>query len=374
MRFVFWQNCISPLQMPYISELRLLSGIEKVTVIVEKDIDRTRADLGWEISKSSNNTNVIVSPGDNEIETIIKENTEDSWHFFSGIRGFKMVFNAFQISLKYNVRRCLITEGPFTYAFGVNWGKPLWLHWLRYKIQDRRYLHYIDIVFAIGEKAELFFKSINPAWKVVPFTYCTKQQSFIDCTPSGELKICFVGALSERKSVITLLKSICRIEKDKISASICGVGPEFENLDCFARKHRMSNIEFMGAVKNNILPSILAKHDILVLPSIHDGWGAVVNEALQQGLYVICSDACGAKELLRDKRRGLVFKSGSVNELRSHLTYCIENLENIRNTRKYRYEWAAKHISGETISRYMFDVLNGEDVIVPWLQDDENTL
>lgn len=374
MKLVFWQNCISPLQLPYISELSLLSGIEDVTVIVEKDIDRTRSDLGWEISKNSNKINVIVSPDYKDIETIIKENSEDSWHFFSGIRGFKMVFMAFQISLKYDVRRGLITECPFTYAFGVNWGKPLWLHWLRYKIQDRKYLPYIDIVFAIGKDAELFFKSINPSWEVVPFTYCTKQQSFIDYIPNGELKICFVGALSKRKSVITLIKSICRIKKEKISASICGVGPEFEDLDSFARKHYMSNIEFRGAIKNNILPSVLAEHDILVLPSIHDGWGAVVNEALQQGLYVICSNACGAKELLRDKRRGLVFKSGSVNELRSHLTYCVENIEDIRNTRRYRYEWAAKHINGKTISRYMINVLNGDEVTAPWLNENENTI
>lgn len=373
MRLVFWQNCISPLQMPYINELSLLSGIEKVTVVVEKSIDKQRSDLGWEISKISNNLKLIVSPDNNDIETLIKENTGNSWHFFSGIRGFKMVFKAFQISLKYNIRRGLITECPFTYAFGVNWGKPLWMHKLRYKIQDRIFLPYIDVVFAIGEKAELFFKSINPSWKVIPFTYCTKQQSFVDYTPKGELKICFVGALSKRKSVMTLLKSISKIKKD-ISASICGVGPELENLDCFVRKHHMSNIEFIGVVKNNLLPSVIAKHDILVLPSIHDGWGAVVNEALQQGIYVICSDACGAKDLLKDRRRGLVFKSGSESELRSCLTYCIENIENIRKTRRYRYEWASKHINGKTISCYMVDVLNGNNVIAPWLKDDANSL
>lgn len=45
------------------------------------------------------------------------------------------------------------------------------------------------------------------------------------------------------------------------------------------------------------IPSILSNQDILILPSIYDGWGAVVNEALQSGLYVISSNQCGAKDL-----------------------------------------------------------------------------
>lgn len=34
--------------------------------------------------------------------------------------------------------------------------------------------------------------------------------------------------------------------------------------------------------------------DYLILPSLYDGWGAVVNEGLQSGCKVLVSKDCGA--------------------------------------------------------------------------------
>ena len=54
----------------------------------------------------------------------------------------------------------------------------------------------------------------------------------------------------------------------------------------------------------------LLKSDVLILPSKFDGWGCVVNEALQCGLRVIVSDACGAHSLIQENHDlGEVFES-----------------------------------------------------------------
>ena len=39
--------------------------------------------------------------------------------------------------------------------------------------------------------------------------------------------------------------------------------------------------------------------DNLVLPSSHDGWGAVTTEALMVGTPVICSDTCGSSLIVK---------------------------------------------------------------------------
>lgn len=105
------------------------------------------------------------------------------------------------------------------------------------------------------------------------------------------------------------------------------------------------------------IPSILSNQDILILPSIYDGWGAVVNEALQSGLYVISSNQCGAKDLLKDPRCGKIFESGNFKQLSQIMKDCVEHINEIRLNRSYRANWAENHISGDVIAKYMIDHL-----------------
>ncbi len=60
------------------------------------------------------------------------------------------------------------------------------------------------------------------------------------------------------------------------------------------------------------------KCDLLILPSIFDGWGAVVNEALGRGMRVLCSNGCGSSVLLDGEQRGSVFNL-EANDFELHL-------------------------------------------------------
>lgn len=104
----------------------------------------------------------------------------------------------------------------------------------------------------------------------------------------------------------------------------------------------------------------------MILPSVYDGWGAVVNEALSRGVFVICSDKCGAKELLHDKRIGLVFKAGDSNDLTDKMKYCIDHITDIKKNRNYRRQWAENSISGSVVAKYMIDCLIHGKGAKPW--------
>lgn len=101
----------------------------------------------------------------------------------------------------------------------------------------------------------------------------------------------------------------------------------------------------------------MSKNDILILPSIHDGWGAVVNEALQTGMYVICSNTCGAADLLKDERIGKVFHVNNEQQLSEIMQWCHDNIDTIRRDRFFRQQWADKHISGRVLAKYMINCL-----------------
>jgi glycosyltransferase involved in cell wall biosynthesis len=55
-------------------------------------------------------------------------------------------------------------------------------------------------------------------------------------------------------------------------------------------------------------------YDILILPSRYDGWGVVVNEALQAGVPVVVSKGAGASAMVRRWKCGEVY-DGSARQL-----------------------------------------------------------
>ena len=76
---------------------------------------------------------------------------------------------------------------------------------------------------------------------------------------------------------------------------------------------------FSGFLPLDELPAEFAAADAFVLPSRHDGWGVVVNQALAAGLPVIATEAVGAAELLSAPGTGAVIPAGSADALTAAL-------------------------------------------------------
>lgn len=374
MKLFFWQNCLSPHQLPYIVHLSEDESVDSVVIAAGETVNEVRKRMGWDITTfpGLDKCEIYIAPTSQTIEHLLSQSLEDSYHLFSGIRGFEFVFDAFTRSLKYKLRRGLITERPNTFAFGQANGKPLWLHRIRFFLQDRKFAPHIQSVFAIGDDAVDYFRSVWKQWIVYPFAYCTDSAEQTQCNSTllrNETCFVFVGSLSWRKATMDILRAnslIINKNKTESSISFVGDGPERTKLESYIKQTKNRNVILLGTRKNSEIPSILMEQDILILPSVYDGWGAVVNEALTQGLYVICSDKCGAKELLTDQRCGKVFRGGNYKQLAAIMKYCIEHIAEIRVNRKFRQEWAQQCISGKVIARYMIDCLMGEKVNRPW--------
>jgi glycosyltransferase involved in cell wall biosynthesis len=81
---------------------------------------------------------------------------------------------------------------------------------------------------------------------------------------------------------------------------------------------------FLGFVNQTELPAVYATADVLVLPSAHEPFGLVVNEAFACGTPAIVSDACGAAgDLVREGVTGFVIGVGDVNALGD----CLQGLD-----------------------------------------------
>lgn len=354
MTLIFFQNCVSPHQIPYIQYCASKVGVSNVLVVAPRVDYDERVEMGWNSNEllEISYINFILSPTDEVVKSLFSEYKECKC-MFSGIRADSDVFRWFGISLSYDVKRYIITESPYTYD------KPLWMHYIRFYLLDYCFVKYIDGVFAIGEFCVKYYRSLSKRWKVFPFLYVTNMEIVQMEEVHGDLRIVYVGSLSKRKNVGILLESIIGVPS--VQLSIYGDGSEREKLESFVRQKSL-NVKFCGNIDMKEVQNEMSKHDVLVLPSLHDGWGAVVNEALTQGLYVVCSNKCGAMALLHDPMRGAIFKSGERRNLQQLMSQCSKNVEEIRAGRKARKQWAMEHISGEAVAHYFVACLTKDEV------------
>ena len=136
-------------------------------------------------------------------------------------------------------------------------------------------------------------------------------------------KALYVGRLSSEKNLTMLIDVVNNFEN--IELSIVGSGPQLDHLQLLAGP----NVRFLGHIENNRLSEVFESHHFLILPSVSEPWGLVIEEALQSYLPVIVSDAVGCSEDLVIKlKTGLVFKSGfsedlsqAIKDIMNPLTY-----------------------------------------------------
>jgi glycosyltransferase involved in cell wall biosynthesis len=138
--------------------------------------------------------------------------------------------------------------------------------------------------------------------------------------PSAHKEILYVGQLIPRKRVDLLLQAFSRLDEPSARLRLIGKGPQEQNLQALARQLGIADrVTFVPGMPNAGIAEAMAAADALVLPSRFDGWGAVVNEALMVGTPVICSNRCGASDVIDPGRNGYVFEAGNADALLQRL-------------------------------------------------------
>lgn len=366
MLLLFFQNCLSPHQIPYIKEICHDARVEKVYLITPRTDYEMRTEMGWDSSQLLKETSVTyyLRPSDEELKKLLQEKGVIA--LFTGIRADKDVFRWFKLSLGFHVKRGIITEAPLVYS------KPLLFHYARFLLQDYGFVKSIHYVFSIGALTVKYYSFWSKKWEVFPFAYCTeygeeeKQKTFT-LPDYQHARFLFVGSVDKRKNVGIILKASLSLRGNFV-LDVIGDGLERKRLEGYVTTKQIQRIAFLGKMAMQQVHEIMPRYDVLILPSRYDGWGAVVNEALQRGLYVICSDKCGAKDLLQDAKCGCVFHSGNHKQLAAIMEHCCSHISEIRANKGFRREWAERCISGKVIARYMVDCLSGERVNEPWLR------
>ncbi len=130
------------------------------------------------------------------------------------------------------------------------------------------------------------------------------------------LTMLFVGVCAVRKGVHYALEAWLKspASRDGIFLIAGEFLPDYEQK--LAPMLRHPSVKVLGHRKD--VPDLMRKSDVLVLPSIEEGFGLVIAEAMGSGCVPLVSEAC--TEICSHMKTGLVHGVGNVEELCQHIT------------------------------------------------------
>jgi len=175
----------------------------------------------------------------------------------------------------------------------------------------------------------------------------------------------FSGKLVARKRPQDILRALrfLQAEFPLLGCLFAGEGVLRQRLQEETSRHKIANAFFLGFRNQSELPRIYACADCLVLPSVAEPRGVVVNEAMASGLPVIVSDRTGVwgpGDIVRDGENGFVYPCGDVRALAE----AIRKLVNDPDLRLRMGKRSFEIIQGFTYEKCAGGILKALDSVV----------
>jgi glycosyltransferase involved in cell wall biosynthesis len=146
----------------------------------------------------------------------------------------------------------------------------------------------------------------------------------------------FLGQLIPRKGIDILLAAMKNVLAAYPKARLELAGTDRSG-GAYARTAARLGIaravDFTGVIDASRVGDVLGRCDVFILPSRHDGWGVVINEAASAGKAIIASEGCGAAHhLVSPGVNGFRVPTADVAALtRAMLEYCRDTQLAVRH-------------------------------------------
>lgn len=144
----------------------------------------------------------------------------------------------------------------------------------------------------------------------------------------NEKVLIYSGRLIDIKNVDAVVKAISKLDRSDMVLLITG-GGELENyISDLSKKLNVRTI-ITGFIPEQ---DKLFKHyfvgDMLILPSINEPWGLVINEAMSAGLPVLVSEICGCSlDLINNGENGYIIDPTDIEDIKLKIDRMINNKE-----------------------------------------------
>ncbi|WP_171036513.1 glycosyltransferase family 4 protein [Dyadobacter sediminis] len=379
MKYFFWQNTNSIHQSAFFKALAAMN-IGEVTLIVTMNLPGFRKEMGWSEPELSGVHVIYLDQIHYNWQQIIDQNKgHDCIHIFSGIAAFENVQKAFVHAKKNKCRTGIFTEPLDLRGFK---GK---LRLLRGYYHKLLYGSFIEFILPTGKNGIAQFETWGYSKSSIFEWAYTVENSAINLDTSNfgnqetKFRLMFAGSLIHRKGYDILIKALCKIDHDFLADFYCLKENEMETGKLIESESGLNGkLRLLAFLSNKDLRSKMNEYDLFVLPSRHDGWGAVVCESLMEGTPVLVSRFCGSSSIMQHPDTGKVLQSLDENDLAIQIDHYLKAGKLSVQQRANNREWAQKNISGTAMAAYFHEIVTHLNMRLttakpqaPWMKKDE---
>lgn len=135
------------------------------------------------------------------------------------------------------------------------------------------------------------------------------------------LSFIYVGGTNEVKGIAYLLDAFVEVDPKKAKLMIVGQN----NLEPEVTEKYAGKVEFVGPVPHCDIAEKLAASDVMLFPSLGDGFPLSIMEALSCGVPVVCSNNTGASDIILDGENGFVIPAQDQSALDRAIDWFCDN-------------------------------------------------
>ena len=132
-----------------------------------------------------------------------------------------------------------------------------------------------------------------------------------------KVQVIFIGAASEKKGFIEFSKVTDLLGTEKFEFNVLG---SFDLSDPLYIENK-KKIKFWGHIPHDDVKTVLEKMDIIIFPSLADGFGFSVVEAMQYGVVPIVSRNAGVSDIISNGINGFLVDVFDANKMAN---YCMD--------------------------------------------------
>jgi glycosyltransferase involved in cell wall biosynthesis len=152
-----------------------------------------------------------------------------------------------------------------------------------------------------------------------------------------KLKLLFVGGLSQRKGIADIFDAVKPL-KDYIDLTIVGRLP---NGNVPVLNKELGNCNYIPSLAHKEILQLMKENDVLLFPSLFEGFGLVITEAMSQGTPVITTNRTVGPDIITHGENGWIIEAGNHLALREMIERLIEKPELIELNGRAAHKLAA---------------------------------
>lgn len=232
-----------------------------------------------------------------------------------------------------------LKQGKLTFEIGERWLKRGLLNLLSPRLIKSQFyyhsffrnrpLYRLNASAYAANDMRLMHSFRNKMFKWGYFTKCKENVTKPPQT-DNRLRILWVARFLTLKhpELPVKMASMLRQKGYDFELDMYGQGPEFERVKALINSLKVSDVvKLKGVLPNEDILKEMRDHQIFLFSSDrHEGWGAVLNEAMSNKCAVVASHEIGSVPfLIKHNENGLIFRSKSVDDLCDKVQYLLEN-------------------------------------------------